>query len=98
MTIGSILVGIAVLAVVGAYLVRPFRPSSAMSLDRTIEAWVAQVKEERERPEDTKEAGVATVEGATGHEMNYCPHCGRQVDPDDRFCSGCGKQLLRRTG
>lgn len=22
-----------------------------------------------------------------------CPHCGREIEPDDTFCSGCGKQL-----
>ncbi len=26
-------------------------------------------------------------------ETNYCPNCGKQVGPDDRFCRVCGKKL-----
>ena len=47
MGIGSLLVGVALAVVVGAYLARPFcgpRPVSAV--DRQIDAWVAQVREE----------------------------------------------------
>lgn len=25
--------------------------------------------------------------------MNYCPHCGKEVSPDQRFCSNCGKDI-----
>lgn len=25
--------------------------------------------------------------------MNMCPECGRQVDPEDRFCAACGCSL-----
>jgi hypothetical protein len=46
MSIGTILVTIALVLVVGAYLARPFR--KAAKLDRAIEAWVTQVKHERE--------------------------------------------------
>jgi hypothetical protein len=23
----------------------------------------------------------------------FCPHCGRAIDPDARFCVGCGGQI-----
>jgi len=107
MTVGSILVGVAVLAVVVAYLARPFRPAG-MSADRTIEAWVKQVRAEdpgrqlssgkpkHGRKDDaTASAQPAEADGA-GQAINYCPKCGRRVDPDDRFCSGCGTELWRR--
>jgi hypothetical protein len=51
MSLGGILVGVALILVVGAYLARPFR--TATDLDRAIEAWVAQV-----RAEEAEEQGV----------------------------------------
>ncbi len=81
MSIGSVLVGIALTLSVVAYLARPFRASHAEAdWDRAIEAWVAQVRAEGE------------VESADGG-MNYCSQCGRRVGPDDRFCAGCGTRL-----
>ena len=45
MGIGSILVGIALLLVVVAYLARPFRVAGASpGLDRAIETWVALMR------------------------------------------------------
>ena len=43
MSIGSILVGIALILGVGAYLARPFR-RGRVDLDRAIETWVSQVR------------------------------------------------------
>lgn len=92
MSIGSVLIGIAVLAVVTAYVARPFRQSTTMSLDRTIEAWVAEVREAG------REEAFQPVEGrGPARALNYCPQCGQQVHPGDRFCSGCGTRLSRRT-
>jgi len=82
MSIGSVLVGIAVALVAGTYLARPFR-SARVDLDRAIEVWVAQV--------------CADGQGSRGAEeqaVNYCSQCGRRVGPDDRFCAGCGAPLL----
>jgi len=96
MSMGSVLVGVALLAVVTAYLARPFRRTAEAGVDRTIEAWVRQVQsgeggqagssgiEERERPIRRETPPQA---------INYCPRCGRAVDEDDRFCSGCGTRL-----
>jgi hypothetical protein len=91
MSIGAVLVGIALLLVVVAYLARPFRAALVAddgSLDRSIEAWVAQAR--------TGEGAPASAEARAGTEtgtINFCPQCGRRVAPDDRFCAGCGKQL-----
>lgn len=99
MSIGSVLIGVAVLAVVAAYLARPFRASAAAGPDRSIEAWVAQVREEerRSRSGEEKKSARPVEEGRDDQAVNYCPQCGRRVAPDDRFCSGCGRPLSRRT-
>ena len=89
MGIGSVLVGIGVALIVGAYLARPFRKVSAPAdVDQTIETWVAQVRPGKATSgTDLPERDTAPV--------NFCPQCGRRVSPDDRFCSGCGRQLGR---
>ena len=96
MSIGALLVGAGTLAVVIAYVARPFRASGIESnLDRAIEAWVAQVQDHGIPDEES--AVSKDLDGISGarpsSEVNFCPQCGRQVAPDDRFCSGCGKQL-----
>lgn len=85
MSIGSVLVGIALALVVGAYLARPFRTRARDDLDRQIETWVARVRAEVE--------GGRGAEEQRGETANYCPQCGRRVGPDDRFCAGCGTWL-----
>ena len=87
MGIGSVLVGIGVALIVGAYLARPFRKVSAPAdIDRAIDGWVAQVDPGRAAsPTGASERG--------GEPVNFCHQCGRRVGPDDRFCSGCGTQL-----
>jgi hypothetical protein len=86
MSIGSILVGVAFILIVGAYLARPFR-RGRVDLDRAIETWVAQVR--------VGEGGEGSASAAEDAEegVNYCPQCGRRVGPDDRFCAGCGRPL-----
>lgn len=81
MGIGSLLAGIALALIAGAYVARPLRVGrGGADLDRAIEAWVAQVRAQKHpKSED---------EGAS-----YCPHCGRRVGADDRFCAGCGTSL-----
>lgn len=90
MGIGAILVGVALLAVVVAYLARPFRVVNS-DQDRGVEAWVSQVRVE------AKEQGSRSAEGpsSSGEQepINYCPQCGRRIDPDDHFCAGCGRRL-----
>ena len=87
MSIGSVLVGVAVALVVGAYLARPFRVvsvSADANLERDIEAWVAQAR--------SQGTGISSAE-ADSEPVNFCFECGRRVGPDDRFCAGCGTRL-----
>lgn len=101
MSIGSILVGIGILALVAAYLARPFRTRAAVDTDRAIEAWVARIGDqelgatERAPRPQVREGRVAVEGESVDQGMNYCPQCGRRVDKDDRFCSGCGTRLQR---
>ena len=88
MSIGSILVGIALALVTGAYLARPFR-TATVDLDQAIESWVAKV-----RAEGRKGGGAEEQESeGTEEAINYCPKCGRRVGLDDHFCAGCGAPL-----
>ena len=100
MSIGSILVGIALILGVGAYLARPFR-RGRVDLDRAIETWVSQVRVDEGGGDAAASAGTdaaafaeedAAAE-APQEAVNYCPQCGRRVGPDDRFCAGCGRPL-----
>lgn len=103
MSIGSILVGIAVLALVVAYLARPFRPAGSASVDRTIETWVREVQDEEPDPSKQPQAEHAgdrmTPADAepVARPVNYCSQCGQRVASDDRFCSSCGARLRRST-
>jgi hypothetical protein len=95
MSIGSILVGVAVLAVVAAYLAQPFRSGATVS-DRAIEAWVAEVQRSEGAPGDhVKGSGRSDDLPSGGAGINYCSQCGRRVRDDDRFCSGCGTKLRK---
>lgn len=50
MSPGSILIGVAVMVAVGAYLARPFRRTDSNLLDEVLERWVAQVRAEKMTP------------------------------------------------
>jgi hypothetical protein len=77
MSVGSALVGVAVILLTLAYLGRPFRSTRALAdTDRAIDYWVEEL-----RAEETSEA------------KRSCRQCGRDVGPDDRFCPGCGTAL-----
>lgn len=87
MGLGSILVGLSIALVAGAYLARPFVRTSARP-EKAIEQWVAQLRARRLEMYPRKPAEEAAVEP-----VNFCPRCGRRVGPDDRFCAGCGTPL-----
>jgi hypothetical protein len=57
MGLGSVLVGIAVAIIVGAYVALPFRRVGG-DPDRVFEAWVGQVRASRVTPQGT---GVTSV-------------------------------------
>jgi hypothetical protein len=91
MSVGALLIGIALLTVVAAYVARPFRTArEGADPDKAIEFWVAQVRGEQEMSPEGGEPGGSDLRADT---VNYCPECGRRVASDDRFCSRCGTKL-----
>jgi len=85
MSVGSILVGIALSLLVSTYLLRPFRAARmGTNLNQAIEVWVEQMR-----------AGYTAEEEDA---VRFCPRCGRRAGPEDRFCAGCGKPLGREAG
>lgn len=102
MSIGAVLVGIGALVVVVAYVARPFRIAMRNEhLDRAIEAWVAQAHDEGVPEKQAQVSmGCGGGEGKDEEEtsINFCPRCGRQAAPGDRFCSGCGAWLREGAG
>lgn len=90
MSIGSILIGLSLALVVGAWLARPFR--RAADPDRAVEYWVAQARAARSGPFVVRhEAERSAVDADEG--IHFCPRCGRPVGPEDRFCARCGAPL-----
>ncbi len=99
MSPGSLLIGLALALVVGAWLARPFR--RAADPDRAIEYWVARARAVGGGPigeAEGRPAGSEPRSEAEGHptdEVNFCSRCGRRVGPEDRFCARCGAPLPR---
>ena len=111
MSPGSLLIGLALALVVGAWLARPFR--RAADPDRAIEYWVARARAvdggpigEAEGPVGSEPRSEAEwrpagskprseAEWRPTDEVNFCPRCGRRVGPEDRFCARCGAPLPR---
>jgi hypothetical protein len=56
MSWGSLLVGLALLLLVGAFVARPFRRARVIR-EQAIEGWVAQVRVEQEVPAGEDEGG-----------------------------------------
>ena len=96
MDAGTLLVGIALLVVVVAYVARPFRPAArALDPAKAIEFWVAQVREGEETGQAPTEAPVSPDQERS---INYCRECGHRVSIDDKFCSQCGTRLRGGAG
>ena len=110
MSPGSLLIGLALALVVGAWLARPFR--RAADPDWAIEYWVARTRAAGGGPPGAAElpaggeprsaaelpAGSeprSAAEWRPADEVNFCPRCGRRVGPEDRFCARCGAPLPR---
>ncbi|CUS03954.2 conserved protein of unknown function [Candidatus Promineifilum breve] len=49
-------------------------------IDAQIEAAIRQTRQQPPAP-------------ATNGTTQYCPQCGRRVEPDERFCARCGRKL-----
>jgi uncharacterized OB-fold protein len=72
MSIGSILVGLALALVVAAYLARPFR--AAYTADQVIETWVARVGNAADATMACPRCG--RLAGPTD---SFCAGCGAQL-------------------
>ncbi|MCS7283562.1 MAG: zinc-ribbon domain-containing protein [Anaerolineae bacterium] len=89
MSLGSILIGLAIALIVGAWLIRPFRHTAHP--DRAIEYWVTKARLSYREPS-------APVSEGSEEEIRFCPRCGRRVGPEDRFCARCGTPLRANFG
>jgi DNA-directed RNA polymerase subunit RPC12/RpoP len=126
MSLGTILVSLAVVVGVGAYVAWPFRRTDALGaeadLDRMVEAWVRRVQTEAARtevvgnkaeampdsmaqpvesvsaraPGGSAVSAAVTTDTDTDEPANFCPYCGRRVEPDHMFCPRCGRQLMKQ--
>lgn len=72
MSLGSILIGVAVMVVIGAYLARPFRRTDS-NLDEVLERWVAQVRAEKMAPA----AFCPQCGQPVAAEDRFCRACGK---------------------
>ena len=64
-------------------------PEIGSSLGKAIKGFKEAADKREPEPPEPKEA-KGEVKGATG---KTCPSCGRTVQPEAQFCSGCGKKL-----
>lgn len=92
MTIGSMLIGVAALSVVVAYLARPLR--SRWITDQAIDTWVAVVRREQAGTCKPAEGEDQPTEGKTDQRsLPTCPGCREAVRQGDQFCSSRGERL-----
>ncbi len=77
MNIGTLLVEIAVVALVVAYLARPFR--SPKELDQTIERWIKAA-----RPEPAASATCPQCSQAVAPTDRFCRRCGHTLPRADQ--------------
>lgn len=64
-------------------------------IDADIEAAVTLLRQKGSKPSPAVEEVATAGSGGTGKngKTNYCSQCGRQADPEDKFCAHCGHQL-----
>ena len=93
MGIGSLLVGVALALVTGAFLARPFRKKEPGDLEQTIEGWVVQARARSSPAVRSPARDLGADERDISATGPYCPQCGSRVGADARFCSHCGARL-----
>jgi NADH pyrophosphatase NudC (nudix superfamily) len=71
-----------------------------VDVDDQIEASVRKLR----TPQEVDVAIEAAVKQARQKEVvpangavQFCPQCGRRVEPDERFCAGCGHKLTQES-
>jgi hypothetical protein len=105
MVVLGIFAGAIVLFAGGAWLLRRFQgqpmpattaPVPSVSLAETLAELVREEARSREqeevRPQETVNVPPTLQQTRV---INFCATCGRKLQPDDRFCSGCGKPIKR---
>lgn len=68
------------------------RLRTPQQLDEQLEAAIRQA---RQKPAVSSPATGASV--TTNSAIQFCPQCGRRVEPDDRFCPQCGHNLVQES-
>ncbi len=68
---------------------RPAKPKSRKEQD--IEAAIMQRRKRAKAQPPAKRASASN--GRTTKAARFCPECGEQVDPSDKFCASCGHRL-----
>jgi hypothetical protein len=101
MSLGTVLVGFAILLGVITYIGHPFKHVTG-DVDEDIEKWVAEVRKSRTqqqmtkidvvKPDDTLSPSIVLADDDV---INFCHQCGRKVDPEHKFCPGCGTKLMK---
>ena len=95
--------GAAVLLIITVYVSAPFRRIK-VDVDRTIEKWVSAARNQLDSGDALSGVETSSVYPEVKVDMgkvdslepvNFCPHCGRRVEVDHRFCPGCGTLLLK---
>jgi len=83
MSLGTILIGIAILLMLVAYITQPFHEIGTRQED-TIEVWVKQMREE----------GQNTTHPTPSSDIKVtCPNCGEPIQKGHHFCPQCGAPL-----
>lgn len=76
---------------------------AAADIDAQIEAAVRRVRTPEQLDDQIEAAvrqarakpGAPAMPPANGKAAQFCPQCGRRVEPDDRFCPKCGRNLIQ---
>ena len=79
--LGAVFIMAAVALLVIVYITVPFRVQNPEDTRALVERWI---REERNHKD-----------AITTDSMLVCPYCGEPVKKKDRFCSNCGKKLLK---
>jgi hypothetical protein len=109
MSVGAFLVGITALLLAAAYIARPFRRMD-VDFEKVIERWIRQERSKitgsdigEISPDDVIRVDESITpiqinpEEQDTEKLNFCPYCGRSVEPDHRYCPGCGRQLVKES-
>jgi hypothetical protein len=102
MDIGALFSLLAVFAIVSLFLARPFLTSKSRSgtifipkMDEREGNSIADLNQLSQNEEQTLELLISRRRGTQPSKLiGFCPHCGKPVQEDDRYCSRCGMALL----